>query len=175
MALMKQCNNCNQIKDYSHFSKCSSNKDGLQYSCKSCNKKTNLQFRTEKPEHHQQWQRDNLSRLCELIKNYRRADKSGIIYSIRNPEGETYIGMTQMYLKVRRLEHISHYRKYTKGQRDTTLPLLHQSFDKYGIENHQFELVADFGNMDRKQLGFIESSFIQAFKEIGKSLNVRIK
>jgi predicted GIY-YIG superfamily endonuclease len=173
---MKECKKCGETKSTSEFSKCSVRKDGLQYNCKSCNKKDNHKFRTEiNPSHHANWQRNNLKRLCELIKNYRRADKNGLIYSIRNPEGDTYIGMTQMYLKVRRLEHISHYRKYTKGQRDTTLPLLHASFDKYGIENHQFETILDMGNIDRKQLSFIETSFIQAFQQIGKSLNIRIK
>lgn len=172
---MKQCKKCGETKSTSEFSKCSVRKDGLQYNCKSCNKKDNHKFRTEiNPSHHADWQRANLKRLCEIVKNYRRADKNGLIYSIRNPEGQTYIGMTQMYLSVRRLEHISHFKRRYKDNR-TKLPLLHQSFEKWGIDNHKFETILDMGNMDREQLAFIETSFIQSFQQIGKSLNIRTK
>lgn len=172
---MKQCNKCGKTKSTSQFSKCSSNKDGLQYSCKYCNKETNLQFRTQiNPEHHAEWQRLNQTKVCDLVKKYRKADKSSIIYSIRNPEGETYIGMSQMYFKVRKMEHIANYKKCRAGIDSAgSIPLLHNSFDKYGIENHQFELVVDFGDIDRKQLKFIETTFIQSFQQIGKSLNLK--
>lgn len=171
--MTKQCNKCGQTKSTSDFSKCSSNKDGLQYQCKSCNVKTNHKFRTEiNPSHHAEWQRNHFTRLCELVRKYRKADKNSLIYSIRNPEGETYIGMTQMYMQVRKFEHISHYNKAKRGYYKYNLPLLHSSFDKYGVDNHQFEVIADFGEMDREQLRFIETSFIKAFQEIGKSLNI---
>ena len=171
--MTKQCTECGKVKEATQFSKCSSAKSGLQPKCKQCNRRDNQIFRTDKPEHHVEWQQNNMERVCELVKKYRKADKNSLIYSIRNPAGETYIGMTKMYLKVRRLEHISHYNKSKTGSMRRSIPLLHKSFDKYGIDNHQFEVVADFGNMDRKQLGFIESSFIKAFSEIGKSLNIK--
>lgn len=174
--MQKECSKCGEVKPHSQFSKCSSHKDGLQYQCRECNRKSNHKFRTEiQPEHHAEWQRTNLGRLCEIVAKYRKADKSSLIYSIRNPEGETYIGMTQMYFSVRKLEHISHFRKYKKGQSNVHLPLLHYSFEKYGIDNHQFEVIVDMGDTDREQLSFIETSFIKAFQEIGKSLNVRVK
>lgn len=170
MAHMKQCRKCNEVKELSQFSKCSVRKDGLQYNCKSCNKKDNLKFRTEiNPSHHQIWQRNNLSRLCQLVQKYRKADKNSIIYSITNPAGETYIGMTQMYLKVRKWEHIAAYR----NNKPNAIPLLRESFEKYGVDNHKFELVVDMGDIDREQLKFIESSFIQAFQQTGKSLNIK--
>lgn len=171
--MTKQCNSCGQQKDPSHFSKCSSNKDGLQYRCKECNKKDNLIFRTEKPEHHQEWQLKNIDRHTKIVKKYRKADKTPKIYSIKNPNNEVYIGMTQMYFSVRKLEHMAHYRKASKGMRDR-LPGLHDSFDKYGVDNHQFEIVVELEGYDRKQLGFVESSFIKVFQQIGKSLNKQI-
>jgi hypothetical protein len=80
--------------------------------------------------------------------------------------------MTEMYLQVRKYEHTNHYRRALKGKRER-LPGLHDSFDKYGIHNHQFETIVELDGYDRKQLGFVESSFIQAFKQIGKSLNFK--
>lgn len=172
---MKRCIKCREIKETTHFSKCSARKDGLQNNCKACNKEDNLKFRTEiNPQHHADWQRKNPQRLCELVAKYRRADKGGKIYSIKNPNGEVYIGMTHALLRVRKLEHAKHWKKSQMGKQ-TPLPLLHKSFDKYGIENHIFETIVDFGDIDRKQLAYIETSFIQAFKEIGKSLNVKLR
>lgn len=174
--MQKECRKCGKVQPHSEFSKCTKNKDGLQYQCRDCNRKSNHKFRTEiNPEHHQKWQHNNMKRLCELVRNYRKADKNSLIYSIRNPDGETYIGMTQMHLSVRKLEHISNYRKASVGNNYAPLPLLHSSFTKWGVDNHTFEIVLDMGDTDRKQLAFIETSFIQAFQEINKSLNVRIK
>lgn len=174
MAEYKKCYCCGKSKETNQFSKRSASKDGLQDKCKACNKIDNLKFRTEiNPSHHADWQRNNPERLCEIVKNYRKADKNSIIYSIRNPKGETYIGMTQMYFSVRKLEHISKYNKILKGKEVATLPLLHKSFDKWGIDNHSFEVIADFGKIDRKQLRFIESTFIKSFQLEGKSLNIR--
>lgn len=172
---MKKCMKCGETKDVNNFSKSVARKDGLQDYCKSCNKENNLKFRTEiNPNHHAEWQRNNPERLCELVANYRRADKGGLIYSIRNPIGETYIGMTEAHLRVRSLEHKQHYKKVLRGKANP-LPLLHQSFDQYGVENHTFEVVVQLDGIDREQLKYVETSFIQSFQEIGKSLNIRIK
>jgi hypothetical protein len=173
MSNLKQCQRCHQLKDTTHYSKCKSNKDGLQYCCKSCNKETNLKFRTEiNPEHHAKWQTSNWDKFMGYLKKYRCADKNGIIYAIINPDGETYIGMSEAYLKVRRIEHIKHYRQALKGKRQR-LPGLHESFDKYGLDNHRFEIILQLEGIDRKQLQFMEKSFIDAIQQTGKSLNTR--
>jgi hypothetical protein len=171
---MKRCTKCRESKETTQFSKCSSNTDGLQHNCKSCNKEDNLKFRTQiNPEHHAEWQRNNPQRLVELVWKYRKADKGGQIYSIKNPNGEVYIGMTEAHLSVRALEHRQHFKRAKKGKM-SALPLLHQSFEQFGMDNHTFETVVELPGYDRKQLAFVETSFIQSFKEIGKSLNVRI-
>jgi hypothetical protein len=167
---MKTCSECKELKEFNQFSKRSVSTDGLQPKCKKCNSKDNLKFRTEKPEHHQQWQWNNCDRVRELVRKFRKADKSSKIYSITNPLGETYIGMTNTPFSVRLLEHRAQYRK-DKGR----LPELHKSFDKFGFENHKIDVILELEGIDRKQLGFIETSFIQAFKQKGKSLNIRTK
>jgi hypothetical protein len=173
MANQKQCRECGKSKDTTQFSKRTSSKDGLQSKCKQCNSKDNHKFRTEiNPQHHAKWQRTNWDKFMSYIRNYRKADKNGIIYAITNPEGETYIGMSEMYLNNRMSEHRKHYKQYKQGKRQS-LPGLHDSFDKYGVENHKFKTIFESEDIDRKQLEYIESSFIEAVKQTGKSLNIR--
>jgi hypothetical protein len=170
---MKQCNDCGKVKDTTQFSKCSSTKDKLQPKCKACNKKDNLKFRTEiNPEHHQKWQNINHDKFVGYMKSYRKADKNAIIYAIINPEGMSYIGMSNMYPTVRFLEHRSHYKRASKGKRNR-LELLHDSFDKYGIEQHQFKVIKECNNIDRNELKQIESKFIEKYKNKNLSLNLR--
>ena len=170
---MKTCNRCGKVKDTTEFSKCKTNKDGLQYKCKQCDKETNLKFRTEiNPQHHQKWQDKNWDIFMGYIKKYRRADKTGIIYSITNPEGLQYIGMTMMTFSVRQLEHRSHYKRALKGKRQR-LGLLHDSFDKYGIQNHEFKVIKECPGLTREQLKELEKSYITLNKFQNISLNTR--
>ena len=173
MANQKQCNGCGKSKDITQFSKRTASKDHLQDRCKQCNSKDNQKFRTEiNPQHHAKWQTTNWNKFVGYLKKYRKADKTGIIYAITNPDGFSYIGMSEMYLKVRVIEHKKHYRQYKQGKRQS-LPALHDSFDKYGVDNHNFKTIFESEGIDRLQLKYIESSFIEAVKQTGKSLNIR--
>jgi hypothetical protein len=173
MANQKQCQKCQKVKDTTQYSKCKSNKDGLQYKCKECNKIDNLKFRTEiNPTHHKKWQNNNWDTFMGYIKKYRKADKTPIIYSIKSPAGLQYIGMTMMNFSVRLLEHRSHYKRALKGKRDR-LPGLHDSFDKYGIENHEFKVIKECTGLNRKQLKEVEKAFITLDKFQNISLNDR--
>ena len=173
MTNMKECKQCGKLKDITLFSKCSSTKSGLQPKCKDCNKKDNLKFRTEiNPQHHKQWQDANWDTFTEYMRKYRKADKGGIIYAIVNPEGHQYIGMTEAYGKVRFLEHKKHYKQATMGKRNR-LNLLHDSFDKYGIESHQFKVVKECPGFTRQQLQEVESAYITLNKFQKISLNTK--
>jgi hypothetical protein len=170
---MKECRHCGKSKETTQFSKCKANKDGLQSKCKQCNSKDNHKFRTEiNPTHHEKWQNSNWDKFMEYLRKYRRADKNGIIYSITNPNGETYIGMSEMYFKVRMIEHRKHYRQYKSGKRES-LPLLHKSVDKYGWSKHSYKILAQFEDIDREELKYIEKIFIEIVKQTGKSLNTK--
>lgn len=173
MANLKQCSGCGKIKDTTQFSKKTKSKDGLQDKCKQCNKKDNLKFRTEiNPDHHRIWQDNNWDKFVGYMQDYRRADKGGIIYAIVNPIGQQYIGMTEAYHKVRVLEHKKHYRQATMGKRNR-LNLLHDSFDKYGIDNHEFKVVKECTGLTREQLKELESAYITLNKFQNISLNTK--
>jgi hypothetical protein len=163
---IKLCKECSISKDINQFSKRKASPDGLQPKCKQCNSKDNELFRTENPEHHMEWQKSNSEQHSRNVARYRKGDKSSKIYSISNGNGEYYIGMTNTHISVRMLEHRIHYRR-----RHGDLPKLHESFDKFGFENHKVDVLLELDGIDRTQLRFIEKSFIQVYKQKGISLN----
>ena len=162
----KLCAGCDELKPSTQFSKQSASIDGLQPKCKQCNSKDNYQFRTEKPEHHMQWQKTNVEKHIRNVARYRKGDKSSKIYSISNPDGYHYIGMTNTHISVRINEHKAHFRR-----KHGELPHLHKSFDTFGFEHHKVSILLELEGIDRKQLRYIEKAFIQSFHQQGKSLN----
>ena len=170
---MKECQKCRESKDTSQFSKCKSNKDGLQYCCKSCNSKSNLKFRTQiNPTHHEKWQNKNWDKFIDYVKKYKKADKTPLLYSIKNPDGFQYIGMTLTHFIVRLNEHRRHYRRALMGKRNR-LGLLHDSFDKHGIDNHEFKVIKECPGLTREQLRQLEKAFITLNKSQNISLNIK--
>ena len=175
MAQFKHCTKCGKSKETTEYSKCRANKDGLQQYCKTCNKKDNLKFRTEiNPEHHSQWQVANRKRATELVAKYRKGDKPGLIYYIKNPAGKYYIGMTNTYLTVRLIEHRVKWRRWMQGKSKLLCPLLFDSFSKWGYENHKWGVIIEDQNVSRKELREWEKKTIQFFMNKGISLNKSI-
>jgi len=169
--MTKQCARCGNTKQTTEYSKCKANKDGLQYHCKTCNKVTNEKFRVEiDPQYQTKWYSKYTQYWCDYMARYQKADKLPIIYAIVAPDGNQYIGQTMMHLGVRRSEHIRHYKRALAGKRQR-LPLLHDSFDKYGYNEHQFKVVKECKGFDRKQLRAVESAYITLNKTQNISLN----
>ena len=163
----KQCNQCGKSKPLSEYHKKTASKDGKQDKCKACFKIVNKNFRETKPKYQVDWQRKNAKYWCDYMCGWKRADKNGLIYKITAPDGMIYVGQTKTRLGVRFAYHKAHYKgRYQK------MPGLHASFDKWGIENHKFELLKDFGNIDRKELLKKEKEYIQYYKGLGLSLNI---
>lgn len=175
MANMKECKKCGKVKDYSQFSKKTKSKDGLQDRCKACNKVDNDYFRFElNPEHHAEWQRKNPQRLVEIVAKHRRADKAGVVYALIAPDGYVYVGETKTHLNVRIMEHRVKYRRFLEGKVTSLHPLLFESFNKYGFENHKLEILYKNETISKKELKEIEKKYIQQYKQIGKSLNIKL-
>jgi len=167
-----QCKGCGEHKLPTQYSKRTASVTGLQSKCKECNKSDNLKFRTAKPEHHADWQKQNMPHVLQYVKKYRKADKTPLIYSITNPLGEVYIGATLMAFKVRMHEHRRHYRRAAAGKR-VRLELLHSSFDKWGMDNHKFSVVKELPEATRKELYKLEKAYITINKSNNISLNIK--
>jgi hypothetical protein len=166
--MAKQCNQCGKTKPLTEFHKKTKSKDGKQDKCKSCVKVVNQNFREEKPQYQNQWVKANKRHYVQYQLDYKRADKSSLIYKISSPDDMVYIGSTKTHLFVRFIYHKRDYRcNYGR------IPELHKSFDKWGYDAHRFELLIDLGDLPRKELNEIESKIIEAYKQKGMSLNIK--
>ena len=58
-----------------------------------------------------------------------------------------------------------------KGKRHE-LPLLHKSYDTCGYQNHESGVLFEFDNISRKELKEYEAIVIEAFQQLGISLNL---
>jgi hypothetical protein len=149
MAKTKKCSSCKEQKPTTQFSKYKLSKDGLQPHCKECQS----------------------SRTRPITNKLLKADKDGLIYTITNPLGETYVGQTNKESKYRFSNHIAAY-KFKKSNSFNTASLLYKSFDIWGIDAHEFKVIENYGKIDKESLREIESNMIKAYKSNGKSLNV---
>jgi hypothetical protein len=102
----------------------------------------------------------------ERRKEYKKGNKDGIIYTITNPIGQVYVGTSNMLPNIRWSYHKTDF-KFKKGN----IPLLHQSFDKWGVDTHLFTVIKNYGDINKKELLEIEGNMIKHLNSNGKSLN----
>ena len=166
--MAKQCTKCGSVKETTQFSKRTSSKDGLQSHCKECNNKENKRFREEiDPEYMNRWFKSHKREWNEYLNNYSKVTDTNTIYSITAPNSSVYIGYTQRKKRFRLGEHKKFYRS-----KQSIIPLLYESFDKYGIDNHQFEILKQWKGSKEEGME-LESRLIQFYKSINKSLNIK--
>lgn len=165
---MKQCTKCKNTKPYEQFSKLKRAKDGYQYHCKECNNRDNYRFRHEiDPGYMQRWFNEHRQEWNEYIKEYSNVEDINTIYSITSPNGDVYIGHTMRKKRFRIAEHSKFYRS-----RAHNIPLLYESFDRWGIDNHKVEILKQWEGTKEEGLT-MESKLIQFYQSIGKSLNIK--
>lgn len=84
------------------------------------------------------------------------------IYKITSPSGRVYIGQS-WNIKER-------WRGYHKGH-SKYQPLLHNSFLKYGVEEHVFEIIQDLSeNSEQNTLNFYEQLYMDLYRSFGVPL-----
>jgi hypothetical protein len=165
--MAKQCTRCGSVKETTQFSKRTNSKDGLQSHCKECNIKANQLFRNQlNPNYMTDWYSNNRPKWNEYINDYSRAGDTNTIYAITSPNSYVYIGHSQRKKRFRLSEHKRFYRTSHKNK----LPLLWESFDRYGINNHTFEVLTQFKGTKEEGMA-VETKLIQFYKSINKSLN----
>ena len=72
------------------------------------------------------------------------------------------------------MEHKTRFNRIQKGKEESTLPHLHASFEKFGFNNHKFDLLFEDETISRNALKKIETIFIKTYKETNLSLNKRL-
>ena len=82
--------------------------------------------------------------------------KSGI-YKITNPKGKVYIGRSKN-IEVR-------FKRYSRYKTTNLQPKLFESFDKYGFENHIFEILDHRDNIE------LEAQYIKEYNSYEDGLN----
>lgn len=108
----------------------------------------------------------NDCRNISTLKNH-KADKNGIVYAISNPDGKVYIGSTHQKFSYRLMKH-----KASMKVENGKYPLLHNSFNVHGFDNHTFEIIKDYGKkITKNELKSKENWYISKYKRQGISLN----
>lgn len=149
-----KCTKCGKTKSTTEFNKNNKAKSGLQNYCRECCKVNNAR-------------KEVIEKRYEYNRDYMKGNKDGLIYTITNPIGEVYCGSTQRLPNLRWNSH-----KTTYKNQHGSFPELHNSFDIWGINAHEFKVIDSYENINRIELREIESNMIKAFKLNGVSLNV---
>jgi group I intron endonuclease len=83
-------------------------------------------------------------------------NKSGV-YKITNPKGKVYIGRSKN-IKVR-------FKRYSQYKTTNLQPKLFESFDRYGFDNHIFEILDHRDNIE------LEAQYIKEYNSYEDGLN----
>lgn len=143
------CPDCKEEKPETDFQKCSGRKNGLQLYCRACQNSRTTNYRE----------------VTEGAYWKHQPNTPYYIYSITSPDNKVYVGWTATKPNLRWRRHIAMYR-----HRKVTLALLFESFDKFGVDNHIFQVVDQVATKEQAQLR--ESELILRYKETNNSLNV---
>jgi hypothetical protein len=101
-------------------------------------------------------------------KKYSALGNINTVYTITNPKGEIYVGLT------RRKKPNFRFREHKKQYqfRNGLFPLLHASMDKWGYDNHKIEIIHQ-SEGTKYEGRILETEFILLYKSKGISLNVQ--
>ena len=143
------CTKCGKTKPEIDFHVCRGRKTGRQCVCKECQNQLTTIYRKE----------------TEGAYWKHTPDSPYYVYTITSPDNKVYVGYTTTRSNLRWRRHVATYK-----HRKVTLVFLHESFDKFGVDNHSFQVVDQAPTKERAQLR--ESELILRYKEANSSLNV---
>jgi hypothetical protein len=145
------CSRCLETKPVLDFQKCQGRTTGYQGLCRSCQNRATKNYR---------------ERTNQAYWRHSQGTPYNI-YTITNPEGQVYVGYTGSRPNVRWAKHRAQY-KHGK----CSLVKLYESFVKYGIENHTFEVIEQVAT--RVDAMARETILILQHRALGKDLNTHL-
>ena len=125
------CSRCLETKPVDSFHICRGRTTGRQGSCKICTNKITQAYRDST--NNAYWKH--------------QPNKPYYIYTITSPDNKVYCGHTGTRPNVRWGKHKADYK-----HKKVTLVLLYESFDKFGIKNHSFQVVDQAPTLEKAQL-----------------------
>ena len=79
---LKVCNKCHKVLPLEQFGKCKTNKDGLQYKCKECDKQQTKQYyqehKEERLQYQNQYHQEHKEKILQYHKQYNQENKEEI-------------------------------------------------------------------------------------------------
>lgn len=168
--ITQTCTHCGETKplDREHYHRNKSYKTGFLRRCKPCQMEHVTLYNQSNPQYWERYRIDNEQYIRDYYQEYYDTDQPIKIYAIQNPNGECYIGMSQMRdWMIRISQHKSSHRV-----KHGSYPKLHESIDKWGWDTHRFILIEEMQTKDRGRGMCRESMWIQHYEKMGKSLNV---
>jgi hypothetical protein len=145
------CNKCLQNKPVSDFQKCRGSASGYQVRCRICQNLTTKSYRERT--HNAYWRHKQGTPYS--------------IYTITNPAGESYVGYTGTKPNVRWALHRASFK-----HGECKLVKLHESFVKYGVDAHTFEVIENVAT--RLDAMARETVLILQYRAQGKDLNTNL-
>ena len=137
--------------------------------CKPCQLKKVTKYNQSNKQYWKQYRIDNADYIRDYYQEYYDTDQPIKIYGIQNPNGEVYVGMTQMRdWNIRISQHKTSY-KLERG----SYPKLHESLDRYGWDNHSVVLIEEMDTKDRSRGLSRETMWIEHYIKMSKSLNLK--
>jgi len=76
--------------------------------------------------------------------------------------------MTMRFLRIRYESHKTQFKSKVRS-----CPLLHDSFEKYGLENHKYMVLEEYPGLTRQELKKKESEWMLKLESKVKLLNIR--
>lgn len=118
---MKACSQCGELKDHSGFSKNKNSKDGLQSSCKSCQKNAYKLNKERKLEYQKAYYRSNKKQILEYNKKYRIEN-----YESLSAKWKSYYDLNKEYISKYKRDHyqsnreniLDYQKKYRESNKD---------------------------------------------------------
>ena len=97
-----------------------------------------------------------------------------IVYQLKSPSGNSYIGQTKRSLELRFTEHLSFYRKWLESGRERKggSTKLFYAFDKYGIDCWEISILHEANTLE--ELNEKEIYFINLFDTVSKGYNITL-
>ena len=160
---LKECTKCGETKPVSEYHKHKSHADGLQYVCRSCEKK---RYRSDKEQilkSKKEYYEANKEKKLEHQKEYYKKLPAAV-YKIENTiTGKIYIGQSKSYP--------ARWNEHKSDMRHEGHPCLQHDYDKHGLDSFEFSVIKEYPSDTSREILFEhEQRLIDEYIAEGKDL-----